>query len=433
MSFLRAVALVMLMTLTFGCGGRTPVIDRVWAAPDTVPRGGVSFLRVRTRGTVEARWEPTHGTVNPATGDSTLYLAPSEEVDDTVRVFVTDERGRREEGLAVVHVREGLCGGRPEALVSTTARLLVADESRVYYVEPAGTFSQVRRVSVNGVERDTVATRPHEIRRFIDGGTGLYWLERDVSGDEPKWRVMAASKGDTARPVQFLEFTGRSASIYDIAVTAGDLHVAWLETVADTGYVTRITSYPRAGGAGRERFALAGPVGEGTFVSRMAVDGGDLYFLLVSNDPAKVAVMKLPVTGPAQTLVGPGFLAPGTLAADDGLAVADGQVFWSERIAGRIGRVRADGTGPEFIVPAGGDARDVELLGVAAGPGGAAPRLFWTVPGDLRAMIVGTGVTLLDIDRWNNRIFGFTDNGLWLFYVREEGSSDGRMFRLLIP
>jgi hypothetical protein len=436
MSIIRAVAAGFALMMAAGCGNRAPVIEWVRALPDSVPRSGVAYLRVRAhdpeRGPLSFVWEAAQGTVAPDSGDSTVYFAPAVDVDDTVRVTASDEQGLMVEGTVVIHVREGLCGGLPESFIGSSASLLVADSVRVYHVESAGGAWVIRWVGVDGVERDTVASRPHEIRRLVDGGGALFWLERDVSGVEPRLRVMTVSKADSAHPATVVEFPGRSSSVADIAVTASRLYVAWLETVSDSVYVARVTAYPRTGGAAQERFAIAGPASEATVVSRLAAEGDELFFLVTSSDPARAAVMRLPAAGAAVMLAGPAELAPGTLAPGDGLAVAGGEVFWSERVQGRIGRVGRDGSGFEFIVPAGGAARNVDLLLAATGFGNTGARLFWTVPDDLLGMIVPTGGVLHDLDRGQGSIRGFAANRLFLFYVRNDiGTS--RMYRLLIP
>ncbi|MFO7675266.1 MAG: hypothetical protein R6X12_02975 [bacterium] len=437
MSVMRAVVIAFALVAAVGCGNRAPVVEWVRARPDSLPRGGMAYLSVRAYDpegdTLALHWAVRHGTVAPDSGDSPRYLAPAADVDDTVRVTASDADGLSTVGQVVIHVREGLCGGTREAVIGTSARLLVADSARVYYIEPGGSISEIRWVDVDGVERDTVCVRRHEVRRLCDGGSALYWFERDITSLEPAWRVMTASKGDSAQPATVLEFPGRSATVTDIAVSAAYVHVAWLENVADTAYAARVTSYPRSGGPAQERFAAVRPKAEATVVRRLVAHEGELFFLVTSNDPDQVAVMKVPATGAAVRLVGPELLAPGTLAADDGLAAAGSDVFWSEQAAGRIGRVGRDGSGAGFIVPAGGDAQGVTMVAASAGFGDAGPRLFWAVPNDLRGMIVRTGSVVRDLDRGTGSILGFAPNALYLFYVQDDGGAQGRMFRLLIP
>lgn len=422
--------------MAVGCGDRLPEIEWVRASPDSVPRGGVAYLRVRAqdpgRGELSYRWSAMHGSVAPDSGDSTVYFAPGLNVDDTVTVVVSNEQGLRAEGSVVIYVREGLCGGRPQLLIATGASLLVADSARVCYVEPADGRWEIRRMSVEGLDRDTIATRPHEVRRLAHYGEALYWLEREVSGDDPLWRVMTVDKSGGAPPAVVAEFPGRSAAVTDIAAGPGRAHVAWLETVPESGYVARVSSYPRAGGPGVERLALAGPVSEATVVRALAAVGDELFCLVGSNELSRVAVMRLPASGEPVRLVGPELLAPGTLAAGDGIAAVGEEVFWSERAQGRIGRVRRDGSGGEFIVPAGGDAQELDLFLASAGPAGAGARLFWTVPDDLRGMVLATRAVIADMDRGAGDITGLAENRQFVFFVKDDGSGS-RMFRVQMP
>ena len=419
-----------------GCGGnKPPDITSVTAEPDSVPRGGVAYLRVRVtdpeRSELDIRWTVRAGEVVPDSGDSVAYLAPSFDVWDTATVVVTDDHDLTAEAEVEIYVAEGLCGGRPDVLGPSMARLLAADSVRVYYVEEGLDGSDIRWVYVDGSDYDTLVRRPHEILGLVDGGDELLFLERDEGGSEPRLRIMVQPKDGETGPVVAVDFGGRDSVVYDFAASSAWLYVAWLESV-DSLYVAHVTAFSRTSAQVVDRYSVSAPVADATTIPRLAVADDEVFFLVTSNDPEQAAVMKLPASGEAQVLVGPDVLSPGTLGVDDRVDAEGGSVFWSERVQGRIGVVGSDGSDPRFLVPAGGAAQDVSLMLAAPGFHNTGERLVWVVPGDLRGMIVPTGDLLLDMDLGFGTIVGLTHNRVFAFYVRDDGGSS-QLFRLLIP
>jgi hypothetical protein len=132
------------------------------------------------------------------------------------------------------------------------------------------------------------------------------------------------------------------------------------------------------------------------------------------------------------TLAGAALLAPGTLGRLDWLGYDDGVVYWSEQAAGRIGAVGADGSNPHFIVPAGGAAEGVTNLVAAQGFGNSGTRLFWTVPDDLRGLVVPSGDLLLDMEGAFGTFRCLGRNDDFLFFVLDDGGSS-RLWRELMP
>lgn len=431
-----AAAVAVAALLSCGPGGGPPVINGLSAMPDSMPRGGVATLKCAAedpdRGELAFRWQAVRGTMLPDTGDSVTYLAPDFDTWDTVFVTVTDDQDERIDSSLVIYVAEGFCGGLPEVLVPSRATMLYADRDTVYYVDRSTDGFEIRWVTVDGLDYDTLLRWNHDILDLDGSPDHLYFLDRDISGGEPRYRVQRLDKTGGA-PVAVVNFGGRDSAVVDISVSATDVLVAWYETTGDTVAVGRLAAFPLAGGARVELAAVTAPRSDETVISRPVGAGGSVFFLVSSLDPGQVMVGKVNrSTRALDTLASAAFLAPGTLASNDWLDSDDGVVYWSEQAAGRIGAVGADGTNPRFIVAPGGAAAGVTHLVAAQGFANTGTRLFWTVPDDLRGLVVPTGDLLLDMDQAFGTFRCLGRNDDFLFFVLDDGGSS-RLWRELMP
>lgn len=228
-----------------------------------------------------------------------------------------------------------------------------------------------------------------------------------------------------------VDFGGRDSAILDIAVSATDLLVCWYETVLDTIASGRLTAFPLGSGSSRELVTVTAPRNDETTVSRPVGVGDAVFCLLASNDPDVGAVLKASrSTGEVDTLHASPYT--GSLSRWDWLAHDDEVVYWSQRELGAIGAVLESGSAPGYIVPAGGDAAGVTHLVAAQGFGNSGTRLFWTVSGDLRGLVVPTMDVLYDMDRGTGSFAALTRNEDFLFYVRDNGVAS-ELVRQLMP
>ena len=415
-----------------GCrGNRPPTIELLSAEPDSVPRGGWSALACRAvdpeGGPAVVTWQARAGTVDPATGDSVRYYAPNADAVDTVSVAVTDPEGVAAESSLVIVVAEGLCGGRPEVLAASSAELMVADSGSVYYVDLDGSNSTIRHVRWDGTDSGTTAVRDGEVALLVQNELDLFVLEEKQAEKGTRQRLVRIPK-DGSMPTELIELGKEDSAVTALAASGDRLFLAWNDGPA---LLARVSSLPVAGGALAGHDSAASGAADRTEFGPLVYEAAQLCYVMSSLEPGRVAIRRLdPATGAVAVLVDAGFLSPGTIDRSDGLAVVGDSIFWSEYQQGRIGMVARDGSGPQYVVPAGGPADNVGALAAVRGYTGT--RLFWLVPNDLRGLILSTGDVLRDMEHGEGPVYGLAANDWFLFFTRSDGTSD-RLYRLIVP
>lgn len=435
MTSLRLAVFVALAAVLAGCPrSRIPKITELRAEPDSVTRSGVARLFCSAEdpdgGAVVIEWRARLGEVRPDTGRSPLYIAPSMNVVDTVSVTVTSESGRAAESLLVITVAEGLCGGRPRFLTATAAVLLAADSQRVYFAESTD-GGYVVRWWCGGCVGDSgvVATRAG-VARALAYHRGRVWvLERDPAG--PGTRIVGLDWTGGAADTVF-ESSRAGFEIAALAVSDDGTFFSWAERGGDT-VMSGVSMVPAGGGAMETLFSIAGVAPNNRVVGRVAAAPGVVVFAVAAPTTDSCEIRKLTLaTRQSEPLVPGGFIAPGRLSERDGLVIVGSSVYWAEAGPGRLGYVGLDGSGRRYVLEGGGPADGIELLTGAEGPAGSGARVFWSVPGDLRALVAPSGDVLVDLDRGSGQVLALAASSDAVYFSYSYGAESG-LYHLTMP
>lgn len=417
-----------------GCpSNEAPRITKMAATPDSVTRSGVAQLACVAEdpegGAVSVSWQAAHGEVRPDTGSSPLYIAPNMNAEDTISVTVTDEAGKTAESTLVITVAEGLCGGRPEFLAYTYAAWLAADSDRVYFANLTNDGYELRWV--NGATGDSgvlfesqgwpLSVVYHASRVWVAEGNQVPPLHAT--------RILSVDRA--GGPVDTLVRLDRAGTnLAALAVGPEGVCFTWYEDT--TG---RFASYlgliPLAGGPVDTLRAVTGSIADGPVLGPVALNEGSVVYLVAADSSGGSQVRRFDISTRTDVLLA--VKGAPEVPSDDGpLAVVDGVAYWGEREQGRIGAVGLDGSDPRYLLDTGGPATGIELMVAAPGLGGSGTRLFWSIVGDLRALVVPSGDVLLDLDRGSGNVIGMCANDRFLFFTLDDGFT-GRMYRVMIP
>ncbi len=432
---LRLAVFVALAAVLAGCPrGKVPRITELRVEPDSVTRSGVARLFCSAEdpggGSVAIEWRARLGEVRPDTGRAPLYIAPNMNAVDTVSVIVTSEAGRTAESSLVIVVAEGLCGGRPLFLTATDATLLAADSQRVYFAESGAEDYVVRwRCGECAADSGVLASRAGAAKALVYHRGRVWVLEREAAG--PVMRIVGLDRtGGTADTV----FESDRAGFWVTALAVSDdgAFFSWTERSGDT-VMSGVSLVPAGGGAMETLFSTAGVAPDNRVAGRVAAASGVAVFAVVGPTADECEIRKITLaTRQSMPLVPGGFIAPDILSESDALVIVGSSVYWAESGPGRLGFVALDGSGLRYVLETGGPAEGIRLLAGAEGPGGSGARVFWSVPGDLRALVARSGDVLVDLDRGSGQVLGLCAAEDVVYFTYDSGAETG-LFQVMMP
>jgi hypothetical protein len=423
-----------LMVFLVGCPrNEAPRITQLTAMPDSVTRSGVARLTCRAEDpegeAVTIRWHAMEGEVRPDSGATPLYIAPNVNVNDTLTVTVTDAAGKVAESTLVIIVSEGLCGGRPEFLAPSYSEAIAADSDRVYYAEPTANGYELRWVT--GATGDSgVLFSSAGFPLFVEYYGGRVWVaERNSVAPTFAARVLSMDRaGGSVDTLVELDRAGTKLTALGVGLEG--VGFTWYEDTSGS-FASYLGLVPLSGGPVDTLRTVSGMIGDGPVLGRVALSGGSVAYLVAEDTAGGSQLRRFEIATRTDMLLAEKG-APGLPTDDEPLAVVDGVAYWGEEVQGRIGAVGLDGSNPRYLLAAGGPATGIELMVGAEGPGGAGTRLFWSVPDDLRGLVVPSGDVLGDLERGTGQILALCANDLFVFYTWYDGFA-ARLYRVMMP
>jgi hypothetical protein len=423
-----------LVVLLAGCPrNEAPRITSLVALPDSVTRSGVAQLSCAAEdpegGAVSISWQARLGEVRPDSGSGPIYIAPNLNTEDTISVTVTDEAGRTAESTLVITVAEGLCGGRPEFLTSSYASALAADSHRVYHAKPTAPGYELRWVEGATGDSGVLFASPGWPLEVAYHAGRVWVLERVLTGPPFGNRILSVAR--TGGPVDTLvEFLDNVTWVKSLAVGPEGVCYTWYEDTTGR-FASCIGLVPLAGGPVDTLRAVTGSIADGPVLGPVALHEGSVVYLVAADSAGGSQVRRYDVATRTDVLLAVKG-APEVPSVHEPLAVVDGVAYWGEREQGRIGAVGLDGSNPRYLLDAGGPAASIKVMVAAPGLGGSGTRVFWSVPGDLRALVVPSGDVLLDLDRGSGTVIAMCANDRFVFFTYDDGFV-GRLYRVMIP